>query len=348
MAGAIRRAANWKREEVRDLIALWGEESVQLALRKNHRNQAVYDAIALRMAARGHNRDGQQCRNKAKDLRRHYKQTRDANRRAGTKRATCPFYKELSRILAGNPGGRPRLLPGPGREPEDTDVSGSEEAPCEVAEDPSEGLVLFKTEEHEAVPLLHEGSSDETNLAEFQLPPLPPLPAAADSQPPPGQPAETPPTSDSDDPGPPPAVIGPSRLPPQTAAQRVTNMRRRRRRTKEEMLGELVASSERRARAAEEWRSRMEYHQDRCADLLRRGILQARRAASLQAQRIAEGTREVVAVARETVELLRENLRMERETQHTLLGLLARQTECMEAAVRPHPPAHSRASQPPS
>lgn len=201
MAGAIRRAANWKREEVRDLIALWGEESVQLALRKNHRNQAVYDAIALRMAARGHNRDGQQCRNKAKDLRRHYKQTRDANRRAGTKRATCPFYKELSRILAGNPGGRPRLLPGPGREPEDTDVSGSEEAPCEVAEDPSEGLVLFKTEEHEAVPLLHEGSSDETNLAEFQLPPLPPLPAAADSQPPPGQPAETPPTSDSDDPG---------------------------------------------------------------------------------------------------------------------------------------------------
>lgn len=122
----------------------------------------------------------------------------------------------------------------------------------------------------------------------------------------------------------------------------------RRKQLKEEMLEELVAASTRRARAAEEWRARVEFHQERCADLVSRGITHARRAARRQERKISAAMREAAAAAREVMELLRENLDFEREMQRSMLGLLSRQTACIEAALqRPFPGACHGAGEPP-
>ncbi|KAM7161046.1 uncharacterized protein RBU57_010943 [Macrochelys suwanniensis] len=94
-----RRAPAWTEREVRDLIAVWGDETVLAELRSKRRNANTYAKVSKGMQDRGYNRDAQQCRVKIKELRQAYQRTRDANGHSGSEPQTCCFYDELHAIL---------------------------------------------------------------------------------------------------------------------------------------------------------------------------------------------------------------------------------------------------------
>nr|XP_048696119.1 zinc finger and SCAN domain-containing protein 32-like [Caretta caretta] len=97
-----KRAPAWTEWEVRDLIAVWGEESVLSELRSSFQNAKTFVKISQSMKDRSHNRDPKQCRVKLKDLRHAYQKTRWANGRSGSEPQTCRFYDELHAILGGS------------------------------------------------------------------------------------------------------------------------------------------------------------------------------------------------------------------------------------------------------
>ncbi|XP_074806052.1 uncharacterized protein LOC141985759 [Natator depressus] len=97
-----KRAPAWTEREVRDLIAVWGEESVLSELRSSFRNAKTFVKISQGMKDRGHNRDPKQCRLKLKKLRQAYQKTREVNGRSGSDPQTCRFYDELHAILGGS------------------------------------------------------------------------------------------------------------------------------------------------------------------------------------------------------------------------------------------------------
>ncbi|XP_065413186.1 uncharacterized protein LOC135973512 [Chrysemys picta bellii] len=96
-----KRAPAWTEREVRDLLAIWGDESVLAELRSSKRNGKVLEKVSKAMKDRGHNRDAQQCRVKIKELRQAYHKAREANRRSGAEPQTCCYYAELHAILGG-------------------------------------------------------------------------------------------------------------------------------------------------------------------------------------------------------------------------------------------------------
>nr|XP_048691890.1 zinc finger and SCAN domain-containing protein 32-like [Caretta caretta] len=105
-----KRAPAWTEREVRDLIAVWGEESVLSELRSSFRNAKTFLKISQGMKDRGHNRDPKQCRAKLKELRQAYQKTREANSRSGSQPQTCRFYDELHAILGGSATTTPAVL----------------------------------------------------------------------------------------------------------------------------------------------------------------------------------------------------------------------------------------------
>ncbi|XP_073195090.1 uncharacterized protein [Lepidochelys kempii] len=98
-----KRAPAWTKSETLDLIAVWGEESVQAKLRSKRRNVNIYAKIAQGMVERGYNRDTQQCHVKVKELRQAYEKTKEAEGRSGSEPYTCCFYDQLHGILGGGP-----------------------------------------------------------------------------------------------------------------------------------------------------------------------------------------------------------------------------------------------------
>ncbi|XP_048699432.2 uncharacterized protein LOC125633754 [Caretta caretta] len=105
-----KRAPAWTEREVRDLIAVWGEESVLSELRSSFRNAKTFVKISQGMKDRGHNRDPKQCRVKLKELRQAYQKTREANSRSASEPQTCRFYDELHAILGGSATTTPAVL----------------------------------------------------------------------------------------------------------------------------------------------------------------------------------------------------------------------------------------------
>ncbi|XP_048682312.2 uncharacterized protein LOC142068319 [Caretta caretta] len=105
-----KRAPAWTEREIRDLIAVWGEESVLSELRFSFRNAKTFVKISQGMKDRGHNRDPKQCRVKFKELRQAYQKTREVNGRSGSEPQTCRFYDELLAILGGSATTTPAVL----------------------------------------------------------------------------------------------------------------------------------------------------------------------------------------------------------------------------------------------
>ncbi|KAK2855505.1 hypothetical protein Q7C36_007374 [Tachysurus vachellii] len=62
------------------------------------------------MEERGHRRTWLQCQRKVKSLKAKFKEVNDSNNRSGRARITCPFYNELSRVLADKPSCQPLEL----------------------------------------------------------------------------------------------------------------------------------------------------------------------------------------------------------------------------------------------
>ncbi|XP_053885379.1 uncharacterized protein LOC128837820 [Malaclemys terrapin pileata] len=94
-----KRAPSWTEWEVRDLLAIWGDESVLAELRSSKRNGKILEKVSKAMKDRGHNRDAQQCRVKIKELRQAYHKA--TNVRSGAEPQTCRFYAELHAMLGG-------------------------------------------------------------------------------------------------------------------------------------------------------------------------------------------------------------------------------------------------------
>ncbi|XP_073186377.1 zinc finger and SCAN domain-containing protein 32-like [Lepidochelys kempii] len=105
-----KRAPAWTEWEVRDLIAVWGEESVLSELRSSFRYAKTFVKISQGMQDTGHNRDPKQCRVKLKEPRQAYQKTREANGRSGSEPQTCRFYDELQAILGGSATTTPAVL----------------------------------------------------------------------------------------------------------------------------------------------------------------------------------------------------------------------------------------------
>ncbi|EMP37432.1 hypothetical protein UY3_05340 [Chelonia mydas] len=105
-----KRAPAWTEQEVRDLIAVWGEESVLTELHSSFRNAKTFVKISQGMKDRGHNRDPKQCCLKLKELRQAYQKTREANGSSRSEAQTCCFYDELHAILGGSATTTPAVL----------------------------------------------------------------------------------------------------------------------------------------------------------------------------------------------------------------------------------------------
>lgn len=96
------RGSSWKADETRCLIAIWGDQSVQSQLNKNHRNISVYEKIAAQLRKHGFNRTGPECRTKAKSLKRDFKRGVQLSKTSGMGAITVPFLRELQDVLGGN------------------------------------------------------------------------------------------------------------------------------------------------------------------------------------------------------------------------------------------------------
>ncbi|XP_048693207.2 uncharacterized protein LOC125631074 [Caretta caretta] len=99
----------WSIQQTLDLIAVWGEESVQAERQTIRRNADIYAKIAQRPGDKGCTRDTQQCHVKIKALRQVYQKTREENSRSGSEPQTWHFYEQLHVILGGDPASTPIL-----------------------------------------------------------------------------------------------------------------------------------------------------------------------------------------------------------------------------------------------
>ncbi|KAM7177195.1 zinc finger and SCAN domain-containing protein 29-like [Macrochelys suwanniensis] len=104
-----KRAPAWIERETLDLIAVWGEESVQADLRSSRRNADIYAKIAQGIMKRGYTGDAQQCHMKIKELRQAYQKTKEINGHSWSEPQTCRFYDQLHAIQGGDPTSTPTL-----------------------------------------------------------------------------------------------------------------------------------------------------------------------------------------------------------------------------------------------
>ncbi|XP_074923622.1 zinc finger and SCAN domain-containing protein 29-like [Chelonoidis abingdonii] len=104
-----KRAPAWTKQEVQDLLTIWGDESLLTELHSSKRNAKTLEKVSKGMKDGGHNRDAQQCRMKIKELRQAYVKTREANSCSGSEPQTCRFYVELHAMLGGTATTTPTL-----------------------------------------------------------------------------------------------------------------------------------------------------------------------------------------------------------------------------------------------
>ena len=67
------RGVSWSDDEVKALLAIWGEDKVQEELDGAVRNKVVFVGIAKKMRELGYERDWQQCKVKIKNLKNIYR-----------------------------------------------------------------------------------------------------------------------------------------------------------------------------------------------------------------------------------------------------------------------------------
>lgn len=103
-----KRTPTCNTQEVLELIAVWGEESVQAELGSSRRNAEISATITRDMGEKGYTKDTQQCCMKIKERWQAYQKTREANSHSGSAPQTCCFYKELHAILGGDPTTTPK------------------------------------------------------------------------------------------------------------------------------------------------------------------------------------------------------------------------------------------------
>ncbi|XP_053146067.1 uncharacterized protein LOC128342603 [Hemicordylus capensis] len=94
-----RRRDAWSRKETIAFIDIWKAEDVQIALGQQYRNMKLFAWIADRLRESGFERDAEQCRSRAKDLKRGYKEIKCGNLHSGRAPKTAPYFKLLEQFL---------------------------------------------------------------------------------------------------------------------------------------------------------------------------------------------------------------------------------------------------------
>ncbi|XP_026555719.1 uncharacterized protein LOC113435838 isoform X3 [Pseudonaja textilis] len=92
---------HWTVNEVRALIRVWSEKSIQQQLEGTVRNKRIFEHVAARLQKFGIDRDWKQCRTKYKNLKHEYKSVKDAQYSGNTSK-TMKFFRELDAILGHN------------------------------------------------------------------------------------------------------------------------------------------------------------------------------------------------------------------------------------------------------
>ena len=77
------RGRTWTDDEIKALLEIWGEETIQEQLKDAVRNVVVFRKIASALEAKGYSRTFQQCREKIKALKKKYKESVDRLRASG-------------------------------------------------------------------------------------------------------------------------------------------------------------------------------------------------------------------------------------------------------------------------
>ncbi|XP_053144108.1 uncharacterized protein LOC128341707 [Hemicordylus capensis] len=93
------RGAPWSTQETRDFIDLWGLNEVQRRLSESYRNESTFQWLSDRMIERGHHRDLQQCRDRAKELKRGFKAIKTKDLTSGAGKRSTPYFAQLERFL---------------------------------------------------------------------------------------------------------------------------------------------------------------------------------------------------------------------------------------------------------
>ncbi|XP_017373990.1 uncharacterized protein LOC108296114 [Cebus imitator] len=91
---------HWTVSEVRALIDIWSDKSIQRQLEGTVRNKRIFEQIAGKLQKFGIERDWKQCRTKYKNLKHEYKIVRTAQDLGMTK--SMKFFTELDAILGHN------------------------------------------------------------------------------------------------------------------------------------------------------------------------------------------------------------------------------------------------------
>ncbi|XP_063466514.1 bifunctional phosphoribosylaminoimidazole carboxylase/phosphoribosylaminoimidazole succinocarboxamide synthetase isoform X1 [Symphalangus syndactylus] len=91
---------HWTVPEVRALIDIWSDKSIQRQLEGTVRNKRIFQQIAAKLQKFGIDRDWKQCRTKYKNLKHEYKIVRTAQDLGMTK--SMKFFTELDAILGPN------------------------------------------------------------------------------------------------------------------------------------------------------------------------------------------------------------------------------------------------------
>ncbi|EMP34805.1 Zinc finger and SCAN domain-containing protein 29 [Chelonia mydas] len=132
-------APAWSTQEVMDLMAVWGEDSVQAELRSSRRNADIYAKIVRGTGEKGYTRDTQQCHVKIKELWQAYQKRREANSHSGSAPQTlCCLYEELHTILSGDPTTTPKCSVDTSQEPWATSSNNEEDIVDEEEEEEEE------------------------------------------------------------------------------------------------------------------------------------------------------------------------------------------------------------------
>ncbi|KAM6439784.1 bifunctional phosphoribosylaminoimidazole carboxylase/phosphoribosylaminoimidazole succinocarboxamide synthetase isoform 7-T7 [Liasis olivaceus] len=92
---------HWTVNEVRALIRVWSEKSIQQQLEGTVRNKRIFEHVAARLQKFGIDRDWKQCRTKYKNLKHEYKSVKDAQY-SGNISKSMKFFRELDAILGHN------------------------------------------------------------------------------------------------------------------------------------------------------------------------------------------------------------------------------------------------------
>ncbi|XP_059700779.1 bifunctional phosphoribosylaminoimidazole carboxylase/phosphoribosylaminoimidazole succinocarboxamide synthetase isoform X2 [Haemorhous mexicanus] len=89
---------HWTVNEVRALIRIWSDKSIQQQLEGTVRNKRIFEQVAARLQKFGIDRDWKQCRTKYKNLKHEYKSVKSAQDSGSTSKS-MKFFNELDAIL---------------------------------------------------------------------------------------------------------------------------------------------------------------------------------------------------------------------------------------------------------